>query len=108
MYHYRLTPCTPPYPTTTKKEARLDSSSSKLKTSWSKTVHSVVPMSVGIAGVYTSPSSEGTRLQHALADVAAVASRSPVKSTLALNGVCLFVCVCMCVRVCVFACCLLI
>ena len=80
---------TPPQPT--KKEARLDSSSSKLKTSWSKTVHSVVSMSVGTPGVYTSPSSEGTRLQHALTDVAAVASRSPVKSTIALparpNGV---------------------
>ena len=44
----------------------------------------------------TSPSSEVTRLQHALADVAAVASRSPVKSTIALparpNGVCVCLC----------------
>ena len=60
-------------------------------------------MSVGTPDVYTSPSSEGTRLQHALADVAVVASRSPVKSTIALparpNGVC----VCVCVRACVHA-----
>ena len=56
-------------------------------------------MSVGTPGVYPSPSSEGTRLQHALADIAAVASMSPVKSMIALparpNGVCLFVCVCV-------------
>ena len=85
------TPSHPP-----KREVRLDSSSSssKLKSSWSKTVHSVLPMSGGTPGVYTSPSSEGTRPQHALADVAAVASRSPVKSTISLparpNGVCVY------------------
>ena len=66
-------------------------------------------MSVGTPGVYTSPSSEGTKLQHALADVAAVASRSPIKTTIALparpNGVC--VCVVCIVCVCVM-CCLLI
>ena len=81
---------TPSHPT--KKEMKLDTSSRKLKTTWSKTVHSVVSMSVDTPGVYTSPSSEGIRLQHALADVAAVASSSPVKSTSALparpNGVC--------------------
>ena len=81
---------TPSHPT--KKEMKLDISSSKLKTTWSKTVHSVVSMSVGTPGVYTSPSSEGIRLQHALADVAAVASSSSAKSTSALparpNGVC--------------------
>ena len=70
-----------------------------------KTVHSVVSMSVGTPGVYTSPSSEGTRLQHALADVAAVASRSPVKSTIALparpNGVSVCLSVCACVYACV-------
>ena len=98
---------TPPHPT--KKEVKLDGSSSKLKTSWSKTVHSVVSMSVGTPGVYTSPSSEGTKLQYTLADVAAVASRSPVKSTIPLparpNGVCVCVCcVCVCVCVCVYVC----
>jgi len=80
---------TPPHPI--KKEIKLDTSSSKLKTSWSKNVYSVLPTSAGTPGVYTSPNSEGTRLHHALADVAAVAGSSPLKSTSPLpakpNGV---------------------
>ena len=97
---------TPAQPT--KKEIKLDTSTSKLKTTWSKTVHSVVSMSVGTPGVYTSPSSEGIRLQHALADVSAVASSSPVKSSSPLparpNSVCMCTCLCQCVYVSLFLC----
>ena len=81
---------TPPHPA--RKEIKLDTSSSRLKTSWSKNVYSVMSMSAATPGVYISPSSEGTRLQHTLADVAAVASSSPVRSMSSLpakpNGLC--------------------
>jgi len=64
---------TPPHPV--KKEIRLDTSASKLKTAWSKNAHSVAAIPQSLAGSYTSPSAD--KPFTTLADIGFMATSSP-------------------------------